>query len=77
MNVIYSISESIRVSIMTYSDHINSNLAFGLGTNKCALKKAFENLNHETWSTRLQPVLRKIVKKFKKSKSECKVLCKY
>ncbi|KAK7063304.1 hypothetical protein SK128_015289 [Halocaridina rubra] len=68
------VSESLRVGVMTYSDSIVSKLAFGQGTNRCALRDAFRDLSHPKWATRLQPVLREAFKKLKKSKSKCKVL---
>ena len=67
----------MRVSIMTYSDSIVNRLTFGEGTNRCALQRAFENLEHPKWPTDLSRVLREVFKKFKKSKSRCKVLCKF
>lgn len=69
------ISETNRVSVMTYSDYMDSKLSFGEGTNSCALRDAFKDLTHQKWTTRLEPVLREAFKKFRKSKTSCKVMC--
>ncbi|KAK4309341.1 hypothetical protein Pmani_019024 [Petrolisthes manimaculis] len=68
------VSESVRIGLMTYSDDVTLKLAFGRGTNKCSLRQAFRNLTQPLWSTRLEPVVRAVFKRFKKSKSACKVL---
>lgn len=68
------ISETNRVSVMTYSDYVDPKLTFGEGTNSCALRDAFKNLTHQKWTTRLEPVLREVFKKFRKSKANCKVM---
>lgn len=74
---LFSISESMRVSVYTYSDYTSPKLAFGDGTNRCALRNAFRDLSHDKWATRLPIVMRESYKKFKKSKANCKVMCKY
>ncbi|XP_050736343.1 uncharacterized protein LOC127008378 isoform X2 [Eriocheir sinensis] len=68
------ISETNRVSIVTYSDYIDFKLSFGEGTNNCALRDAFKDLTHQQWTTRLEPVMRDTFKKFRKSKGSCKVM---
>lgn len=78
-NLIHTITENIishrvRVSLMTYSDYIEVKLPFNNGTNTCALRKAFDHLEHKMWSTKMSFVLREVFKRFKKSTSRCKVL---
>ncbi|CAL4098390.1 unnamed protein product, partial [Meganyctiphanes norvegica] len=79
-NLVYTIGESIvsdsaRVSVMTYSDSLEQKLPFGKGTNHCALRDAFKGpFTHKRWATHIRPVLREAFKRFKKSKSECKIL---
>ncbi|KAF2355828.1 Low-density lipoprotein (LDL) receptor class A repeat [Trinorchestia longiramus] len=78
-NLIYTIaanivSEDVRVSLMTYSDYLETKLPFTNGTNSCALRKALEKLDHKMWATKMQPVLRDVFKKFKKSTKACKVM---
>lgn len=68
------ISKSLRVSVMTYSDYIETKLSFGRGVDRCALREAFKDLSHKKWPTRLEQVLREAFKKLKKSKIGCKVL---
>lgn len=68
------ISESTRVSVLTYSDYTVTKLSFGDGVNRCALRNAFHDMSHERWGTRIQPVLREAFKKFRKSKATCKVM---
>ncbi|XP_018011167.1 uncharacterized protein LOC108668452, partial [Hyalella azteca] len=68
------VSEEVRVAVMTYSDYLETKLPLSDGTNSCALRKAFEDLDHKMWSTKLQPVLREVFKKFKKSTRTCKLL---
>lgn len=79
-NLVYTIGEAIvsdemRVSVMTYSDKLQQKLAFGKGTNHCALRDAFQTaFIHDRWPTNIRSVLREAFKKFKKSKSDCKIL---
>lgn len=68
------ISESTRVSVMTYSDYTSTKLPFGRGIHHCALRDAFSDLSHKKWTTRIQPVLKEVFKRFMKSKANCKVL---
>lgn len=68
------VSSSVRVSLMTYSDSVETKLPFGKGTNRCELRKAFQNLTHPQWSTRIQPVLRDTFKRLKKNKNPCKIV---
>ncbi|KAG0726647.1 Low-density lipoprotein receptor-related protein 2 [Chionoecetes opilio] len=68
------VSETNRVSVVTYSDYLDMKLSFGKGTNKCALRDAFKDLTHQKWTTRLEPVMREAFKKLRKSLSSCKVL---
>ena len=70
------ISKKNRVSVLSYSDYTESKLSFSRGTDACALRDSLKDTEHEKWSTRLEPVLREAFKKLKKSKKECKVLCK-
>lgn len=79
-NLVYTIGEAIvsdemRVSVMTYSDTLQQKLSFGKGTNHCALRDAFQTaFIQKRWPTHIRPVLREAFKRFKKSKSDCKIL---
>lgn len=68
------ISDTMRVGLAMYSDHVTQKLSLGMGIHHCALRDAFKDLSHPRFPTRLEPVLRETFKKFKKSKAPCKVL---